>query len=190
MQLILASSSFYRKQLLTKLGLSFVCVSPDIDETPIATEKVDELTLRLAKEKAYEVSKKHQGIIIASDQNAVLGNKLLTKPNNFDNAFKQLKKSSDKTITFFTSICLLNTYTNNMQLDVDCYEVTFRKLTDNEITNYLKKDKPYDCVGSFKSEGLGIALFKKLKGDDPNTLIGLPLIKLIKMLKNENISVL
>lgn len=191
MKLILASTSPYRKALLERLQIGFTCDSPDIDESPLAAESVQDMVVRLAKSKAEAVAGKYpDALIIASDQSAVLEGAILTKSGNFENAVKQLQKASGKRIVFQTGLCLLNTGTGHSQTACVPYTVVFKPLTRDMIEHYLKKEEPYNCAGSFKSEGLGIALFEKFEGEDPNALIGLPLIKLIEMLANEGFSVL
>jgi len=194
--LILASSSPFRKKLLTKLGLEFSTHAPDIDESRKDSETPEQLVYRLAEEKANKVAKTQSGLIIASDQVATLGSgmqvddEILSKPHTHENAIKQLQQSSGNTVTFVTSLTLLNTDTDNMQTIVETFKVIFKVLNDKQIDNYLKKEQPYNCAGSFKSEALGISLFERLEGNDPNTLIGLPLIQLIKMLENEGVDIL
>ena len=194
--LILASSSPFRKELLTKLGLDFSTHAPDIDESRKDGETPEQLVYRLAEEKAAEVAKTQSGLIIDSDQVATLGSgtqvddKILTKPHTHENAIKQLQQSSGNTVTFVTSLTLLNTNTGNIQTVIENFKVIFRVLSDEQIDNYLKKEQPYNCAGSFKSEALGISLFERLEGNDPNTLIGLPLIQLIKMLEHEGVDIL
>jgi len=189
--LILASSSPYRKQLLEKLGLDFTCASPNINEQARIDETAPELALRLAKEKALALAKQYpKHIIIASDQVAILDGKQLCKPDNKENTIQQLQDSSGKAIAFHTSLCVFNSATGSLKTDIDCCTVYFKELSKQEIIHYVEIEKPYDCAGGFKSEGLGIALFERIEGDDPNSLIGLPLIKLIALLKEFNISVL
>jgi len=194
--LILASSSPFRKELLTKLGLEFSTHAPDIDESRHDGETPEKLVYRLSQKKATEVAKTQSGLIIASDQVATMGSgtqaddEILTKPHTHENAIKQLQKSSGNTVTFVTSLTLLNTDTDKIKTIVESYKVVFKVLNDKQIDNYLKKEQPYNCAGSFKSEALGICLFERLEGDDPNTLIGLPLIQLIKMLENEGVDIL
>jgi septum formation protein len=194
--LILASSSPFRKELLSKLGLEFSTHAPDIDESRHDGETPEQLVYRLSQEKAAEVAKTQSGLIIASDQVATLGSgtktddKILSKPHTHENATNQLQQSSGNTVTFVTSLTLLNTNSGNIQTVVETFKVIFRTLTAKQIDNYLKKEQPYNCAGSFKSEALGISLFERLEGDDPNTLIGLPLIQLIKMLENEGVDIL
>ena len=196
MSLILASSSPFRKVILEKLGVAFVTASPDIDEARYNGETPYDLVLRLAAAKAKKVAKLHSGLIIASDQVATFGlgtdkaDEILTKPLTHENAFKQLKQSSGKTVTFLTSIALLNTETGKLQNHVEFFQVFFKTLSDNQIRSYLEKENVLNCAGSFKSEGLGIALFRRMKGDDPNSLIGLPTIKLVDMLAKENVHIL
>lgn len=186
--LILASSSPYRRELLQKLTLSFECYSPDIDESANEGETPEHLVERLALEKALAVAKNHpEALIIASDQVAVLEDEVMTKPHTHDNAVKQLSRSSGKTVVFLTSICLLNSQTGKHQVVVAPYSVEFLTLSQSQIENYLHKEQPYQCAGSFKSEGLGVTLFQSFDGEDPNSLIGLPLITLTRMLRNEGI---
>ena len=196
MSLILASSSPFRKAILEKLGVSFITVSPDIDETRKTVETPYDLVYRLAEEKAQKVAKTHSGLIIASDQVATLdsgneeGDEILNKPLTHQNAFAQLQKSSGKTVTFLTSIALLNTETGILQNHVEVFRVVFKSLRDNHILSYLEKEDVLNCAGSFKSEGLGVSLFNRTEGNDPNALIGLPTIQLIKMLAKENVHIL
>ncbi|WOG25770.1 Maf family protein [Endozoicomonas sp. 8E] len=189
MKIILASSSPYRKSLLARLNLTFECHSPDIDETPVEGESAEMLTQRLAREKADILKAQYpEHLIIASDQAAQLNNTVLGKPGTEQQAIEQLLKCNGQSVTFYTSLCLLNTQTDQYQLDVVPYTVHFRTLKRVEVENYIKKEKPLDCAGSFKCEGLGISLFSRMEGDDPNSLIGLPLIQLNHMLINEGIN--
>ncbi len=189
--IILASSSLYRKQLLEKLALDFTCASPHINERRQEHEKAPQLALRLAKEKALALTAQYpKHIIIASDQVAILNGKQLCKPSNKENTIQQLQSSSGQSIEFHTSLCVLNSATNTLKTDIDCSTVHFKKLSDQEIIHYVEREQPYDCAGGFKAEGLGIALFNRIESDDPNSLIGLPLIKLVALLKEFDISVL
>ena len=196
MSLILASSSPFRKAVLERLDVNFSTVSPDIDESRLTHETPHDLVYRLSAEKAREVGKKHSGLIIASDQVATLASgtgandEILTKPHTRENAVKQLQMSAGNTVTFLTSLALLNSKTGALQNHVEIFRVVFRPLTDSEINNYLDKEDTLKCAGSFKSEGLGVALFERMEGDDPNSLIGLPTIQLIKMLAKENFHIL
>jgi MAF protein len=149
------------------------------------------MVIRLAKLKAEAVAVNYpDALIIGSDQSAVLDGEILTKSGNFETALKQLQKASGRRIVFQTGLCLLNSETGQCQTVCVPYTVVFKTLTRDMIDHYLKKEQPYNCAGSFKSEGLGIALFEKFEGEDPNALIGLPLIKLIEMLEKEGLSVL
>jgi len=191
MKIVLGSTSPFRKALLERLHIEFTCDSPNIDETPLENETVEDMVVRLAIAKAQAISANHSdALIIGSDQSAVLDNEKLSKPGNFENAFKQLTRASGKRITFQTGLCLLNTRTNNIQSACIPYTVVFKTLTPTMIENYLHKEEPYNCAGSFKSEALGIALFERFEGDDPNALIGLPLIELVNFLGNEGFSIL
>lgn len=189
-RIILGSSSKYRKQLLEKLKLDFEQCSPDIDETPHQDEPAEVLCLRLAQAKAQALSLRHcDAIIIASDQTACLGSRILGKPGDRDNAIVQLMACAGNTVHFFTALCVYDGKGNFLNA-VDTFDVTFRHLTPAQIERYVDNDQPFDCAGSFKSEGFGITLFSSLCGTDPNTLIGLPLIKLIDLLEKAGISVL
>ena len=196
MSLIIASSSPFRKAILDKLGLDFEVVAPEINEDRRVNESPIDLVTRLSKEKAVAVAKSKTGLIIASDQVATLdtgykaNDSVLTKPGSHENAFLQLKKSSGKTVNFLTGLVLMNTKNLNTQVHVEHFKVSFKTLSDNQILNYLSKEDVLNCAGSFKSEGLGIALFTKMEGNDPNSLIGLPAIQLIDMLAKENVHVL
>lgn len=190
-KILLASGSIHRRELLKKLGLDFTWQSPDIEETPLQRESPRELVLRLAEAKAKALGASHpHHLIIGSDQVAVLDDDIIGKPHTHEAAHQQLKRFSGTTIKFLTSLCLYNSKTGNIQLTVDDYFVRFRALSSEQIENYLHREQPYDCAGSFKSEGLGICLFEKIEGKDPNTLVGLPLIELTRMLLNEGIDVL
>lgn len=189
--LVLASTSPFRKQLLEKLNLEFVTDSPDIDESPREGETPEQLVARLAEEKAKAVAVRHpDSLIIGSDQVAVNGGEILGKPGGHDKAVMQLKSASGKRVTFLTGLCLYNSAAGHSQVEVVPFGVVFRELTEDQIENYLRAEQPYNCAGSFKSEALGIALFERLEGEDPNTLIGLPLIRLIRMLEAEGVRVI
>lgn len=191
MKIVLGSTSPFRKTLLERLRIDFVCDSPNVDETPLENEPVEEMVVRLAVAKARAIEANHpDSLIIGSDQSAVLDGEKLSKPGNFENAFKQLTRASGQKITFQTGLCLLNTETGNIQSTCVPYTVVFKDLTPTMIENYLHKEEPYNCAGSFKSEALGIALFERFEGSDPNALIGLPLIELVNFLNNEGFSIL
>jgi septum formation protein len=188
--LVLASSSPYRRELLARLQIPFEVMSPDVDETPLPAEKPQDTALRLAQLKARAAADKYpDALIIGSDQVAMLDDTQFGKPHTFDNARKQLMLSSGKKLIFHTALCLFNSKTGNMQAQVVPIGVKFRTLTEAQIERYLHKEQPYNCAGSAKSEGLGIALIERYEGDDPNALIGLPLIALVEMLNNEGVAI-
>lgn len=189
--LILGSSSPYRRELLDRLGLHYQCISPEIDETPHPNESPEALVQRLALEKARAVARQvPDGLIIGSDQVALIDGNITGKPYSHDKAVAQLRRASGHRVTFLTGLCLLDSASGRHQLEVVPFHVQFRQLSDTMIERYLRREQPYQCAGSFKSEGLGIALFERLEGDDPNSLIGLPLIRLVRMLEKEGIEVL
>lgn len=189
--LILASSSIYRRELLTRLQLPFICISPEVDEIPLNGELPQETALRLAQEKAKKIAQENpSALIIGCDQVATLDNLQLGKPMTHENATKQLKLMRGREVIFHSALCLYNAATKNMQAEVVPYVVQFKQLTDAQIESYLQKEQPYHCAGSAKSEGLGIAIIEKMVGEDPNALIGLPLIRLIHMLENQGVNVI
>lgn len=186
--LVLASTSIYRSQLLSVLQIPFRTDSPDVDETPLPGEDAKQTSYRLSRLKAEAVTSRHpDALIIGSDQVALLEGEQLGKPMTHDNAVRQLRAMRGKTVTFFTALSLLNARTGHMQTEVVETHVTFRNVDDQQIENYLIKEQPYHCAGSAKSEGLGIALIRRIEGNDPNALIGLPLIALIDMLEKQGI---
>lgn len=189
-QLVLASTSPYRQQLLNKLAVSFVTASPDFDETPLANETPAELVSRLAKGKAESCQTDKPSLVIGSDQVCVINGEIIGKPLSEEKAIEQLTKQSGQSIQFFTGLALHNSETGQTDIKVDTFTVHFRSLTTKQIANYVEKEQPLFCAGSFKSEGLGIALFERLEGKDPNTLVGLPLIDLIDMLEKQGFEVL
>lgn len=190
-KIILGSSSPFRAELLAKLHLNFTTASPDIDESPQNEEKPEQLVKRLAEAKARKIAEQHpDSLIIGSDQVAVLNGQIMGKPGNHVKATEQLSAASGNKVTFMTGLALYNAATGNMQSLVDYFEVIFRPLSAAQIDFYLQTEQPYQCAGSFKSEGFGISLFQELRGQDPNSLIGLPLIRLIELLSNEGIDVL
>lgn len=187
---ILASGSIARRQLLDRLQTPYLCDAPDIDETPRPDEPPKAIAGRLAKEKAHALASKYPDhLIIGSDQVADLEGIALGKPGNHTNAVAQLRQCSGKTLKFHTGLCLLNSKTGQYQHSVELYTVRFRPLSERQIEQYLLADQPYQCAGSFKAESLGIALFNSMSGDDPNTLIGLPLIRLIDFLNAEGVQI-
>jgi len=181
--LVLASSSPYRKQLLERLKYPFTTASPDIDESALPEEKPADLVLRLSITKAQALAASYpNSLIIGSDQVAVFKGEIITKPGSYEKAFSQLSAFSGSVVEFLTGLCVLNTGTGASRAVVEPYTVYFRELTDETISHYLVKEQPYDCAGSFKSEGLGIVLLDRFEGRDPNALIGLPLIALTTLL--------
>ncbi len=189
--LVLASTSIYRSQLLSTLQIPFQTAAPDVDETPLPGESAEQTSWRLAQIKAQVVAKRFpDALIIGSDQVALLDGQQIGKPLNHDNAVRQLTSMRGKTVSFYTALSLLNAATGEMQTDCAITKVSFRNLSDDEIERYLKKEQPYHCAGSAKSEGLGIALISRIQGDDPNALIGLPLILLVSMLEKQGVRIL
>jgi len=188
--LILASTSIYRSQLLSTLQIPFQTTAPDVDETPLPGESAEQTSLRLSREKAQAVADRFpDALIIGSDQVALLDGQQLGKPLNHDNAVKQLRSMRGKTVIFYTALSLFNAASGEMQTDVAITRVGFRDLSDEQIERYLLKEQPYHCAGSAKSEGLGIALIASIEGDDPNALIGLPLIRLVGMLQKQGVTI-
>jgi septum formation protein len=191
MKLILASSSRYRRELLSRLGLPFDILATDIDETPRTDEPPSATALRLSVQKAEAAAASHpDALIIGSDQVLMLGDEQLGKPGNFANAFLQLKKMQGRAMVFHTALTLLNSRTGQTQTRDVPTTVQLRALSDAQIRAYLEKETPYDCAGSAKSESLGIALMARMDSSDPTALVGLPLIALAEMLFAEGIDVL
>lgn len=187
-RIVLASTSRYRRELLARLGLPFDVAAPEVDETPHSGESPSQTALRLAEIKARAVAELFPDhLIIGSDQVLLLDNEQLGKPGNFENAFLQLKKMQGKAMVFHTALCLLNSRSGNLQLRDVPTTIHLRNLSDAQIESYLHKEQPYDCAGSARSEGLGIALIARYETADPNALIGLPLIALTEMLANEGV---
>ncbi|GAB2656949.1 Maf family protein [Vibrio panuliri] len=189
-QLVLASTSPFRQQLLNKLAVPFTAATPDCDETPLPNETPTQLVLRLAQSKATSCPVRQDSLVIGSDQVCVIDGEIIGKPHTRDRAIEQLTRQSGKSITFYTGLALYNSKTNTVTSKLDTFTVHFRQLSQQQIENYVDKEEPFYCAGSFKSEGLGIALFERLEGKDPNTLVGLPLIDLIDMLEAEGFNIL
>lgn len=189
MQLVLASSSPYRRELLSRLGLPFIVAAPNVDETPLPGEGPAQTSLRLAVAKARALAPAHpQALIIGSDQVSLLNGEQLGKPGHHERAVQQLRAMRGQTLKFHTALCLLNTETGIVQQDIEITEVVMRTYDDMQIEHYLRAETPYDCAGSVKSEALGICMIAAMRGEDPNALVGLPLIKLVSMLYKEGIS--
>lgn len=189
--LVLASTSSYRSELLARLRIPFLTAAPDVDETPLPDESAKQTSWRLSRAKAQAVAAHFpDALIIGSDQVALLGNQQLGKPLTHDNAVRQLRAMRGQTVSFYTALTLFNTKTGDIQTEVAINRVNYRKLTDAQIENYLHVEQPYHCAGSAKSEGLGIALISSMEGDDPNALVGLPLILLVNMLLGQGVKIL
>ncbi|MDC0575491.1 Maf family nucleotide pyrophosphatase [Nitrosomonadaceae bacterium] len=190
-KLILGSSSSYRYELLLRLQLPFEVSSPDIDESALTEEKPETTASRLAEEKARAVARIYpNALIIGSDQVATLDGIQLGKPLNYENAIKQLTSMRGKEVIFHTALCLFNSCSGRIQSKLVSSLVKFRKLSDEQILNYLAKEQPYHCAGSAKYEGLGIALIERMESDDTSAIIGLPLITLVDMLVHEGVEVI
>jgi len=190
MKLILASSSLYRRELLSRLMIPFEVAIPDVDETPRTGETPVQLVERLAIAKAQAVAARQpDALVIGSDQVAVHDRQVVGKPLTHERAVEQLKTASGKAVSLYTGLALVNSASGRVQSEVVPFRVVFRQLSDRQIENYLRKEQPYHCAGSVKSEGLGVALLERFEGDDPATLIGLPLIRLVRMLENEGLDV-
>jgi septum formation protein len=189
-QLILGSSSIYRRDLLQRLQIPFDVSNPDIDETPLPGESPDATAVRLAAAKTRAVAATHPGaLIIGADQVAVFEGIQLGKPLNHHNAIRQLQLVRGKEVLFYTALCLFNSDQGNMQARLVPSRIKFRLLSDRQIENYLDKEQPYHCAGSAKLEGLGIALIEHMESEDPTALIGLPLIALVEMLTLEGVEI-
>ncbi len=190
-QLILGSTSKYRRELLVRLRIPFDCIPPEVNETPLAGETPRNLALRLALAKAKAVAALWpDAVVIGSDQVADLNGESLGKPGNFERATKQLKAMRGQTVIFQTALAIVCKATGFEQVDISAVRVVFRDLSDEEITAYLLAEEPYDCAGSAKSEGLGIALLERIDSDDPTALVGLPLIRTAKMIAAAGIKIL
>lgn len=189
--LLLASTSPYRRSLMERLDLEFSVCSPDVDETPRAGESPMDLVRRLAEAKARAgAAQAGRALVIGSDQVAVVGGEVLGKPGSAERACAQLARLSGQRVVFLTGLCLFNSAEDRTQLEVVPFSVVFRHLSSTQIQDYVRREQPFNCAGSFKSEGLGIALFERMEGDDPTALIGLPLIRLVGMLEAEGLAVL
>jgi septum formation protein len=189
--LVLASTSSYRSELLARLRIPFQTAAPDVDETPLPGESAKQTSWRLSRAKAQAVAAHHpDALIIGSDQVALLGSQQLGKPLTHDNAVQQLRTMRGQTVNFYTALTLFNAQTGDIQTEVAINRVNYRVLTDTQIENYLHAEQPYHCAGSAKSEGLGIALISSMEGDDPNALVGLPLILLVNMLLGQGVKIL
>jgi len=190
-RLVLASTSPFRRELLSRLGLPFETTAPDTDETPLPGETPEATALRLSEAKARAAATRFpDALIIGSDQVAVLDGKIYGKPGTHERAVKQLQTMRGRTVNFFTGLCLYNAATDTARVRGIPTLVSFRNLSDAEIENYLRREQPYNCAGSAKSEGLGIAVIAAMEGSDPNALVGLPLIALCDLLRDEGVAIL
>ena len=186
--LVLGSTSPFRKALLDKLGIPFITDTPNTDETRRPGETPDRLVRRLAEDKARDVASRFpDALVIGSDQVACVGDEILGKPGNRENAIAQLSAASGKAVTFYTGLCLYNAANDQIQVAVEPFVVHFRVLGSAQIERYIDREQPFNCAGSFKSEGFGITLFAALEGRDPNALVGLPLIRLVEMLDRQGV---
>ncbi len=188
--IILASSSPFRRELLNRLQLDFDCCAPDVDESVHKAEQALQYVRRLAVAKAAVVAEQNpQAIVIGSDQCALLDGQILGKPGSHENALQQLRRAQGKTVVFHTAVCVMQQSSGFSALEDEPFEVEFRQLADSQLEHYLQVEQPYQCAGSFKAEGYGSCLFQRMRGDDPSALIGLPLFKLIKMLESAGVEV-
>jgi septum formation protein len=188
-RLVLASTSTYRRELLLRLGIPFETCSPETDETRLPGETPDDTALRLSEAKARAVADRFpDALIIGSDQVAYCGERIYGKPHTHENAVRQLREMSGQTVVFQTGLCLFNARTGVARVRAVPTRITFRQLDDSTIERYLHREQPYNCAGSAKSEGLGIALIARFEGEDPNALVGLPLIALCDLLGDEGVS--
>jgi MAF protein len=189
--LVLASTSPYRRELLERLGLPFLTAAPQVDESRRPGESPETLVTRLAEAKARAVAMAFpEALVIGSDQVACVDGEILGKPGGRERALAQLTQAAGKEVVLHTGLCLLNSATGQAQVVREPFRVHFRSLTQAQIASYVDREQPFNCAGSFKSEGLGISLFERLEGDDPNALVGLPLIRLVAMLEAEGVDVL
>ena len=189
--LVLGSTSVYRRELLQRLRLPFTVMAPEVDETPQPHEAPDALALRLALAKAHAVAAQQpEAVVIGSDQVADLGGEPLGKPGTHERAVAQLQRMRGRTVVFQTAVAVVCQNTGFAQTDLAAVRVVFRNLSDAEIETYLRTEQPYDCAGSAKSEGLGIALLESIDNDDPTALVGLPLIRTCRMLRAAGLPIL
>lgn len=190
-RIVLASSSPYRRQLLERLGLPFTVVRPNIDERSQPNETPSVMVERLAVTKAQAVCGEwRNALVIGADQVAERNGEIVGKPHDHTQAVKQLRAASGGVVTLYTGVALVNSETSHVQSAVVPFRVAFRELTDQQIENYLRREQPYDCTGAVKAEGLGVALLERMEGEDPSALIGLPLIRLVRMLEKEGVKIL
>ena len=189
--LVLGSTSRYRRELLARLGLPFEIAAPDVDETALPGEAPAQTALRLSEAKARAVASRYDNaLVIGSDQVADCDGRAIGKPGSRDNAIALLRELSGRTVVFHTGVALIDTASGRCQRELVDVTSAFRTLSEREIETYLDKETPYDCAGGVRSEALGIALFTRITSDDPTALVGLPLIALTRMLRNEGVDAL
>lgn len=181
--LLLASGSPYRRMLLERLGIPFRVRAPGVDESPRSGESPGDLAGRLARVKAGALADERDALVIGSDQAVACRGELTGKPGDRGSAARQLRNQSGRSVDFHTGLCLLDTRSGEARVEVETVRVVFRSLTHGEIERYLDRDEPFDCAGSFKSESLGVALCERIECEDPTTLVGLPLVRLCRMLR-------
>ncbi len=182
--LVLASTSPYRRELLARLGLPFEVEAPEVDERPLPGEAPEALVRRLSEAKARAVAARRPGaVVVGSDQVAVIDGEALGKPGGPERAREQLRRASGRAVDFLTGLAVLDTRDGRLRLEVVPFRVVFRPLDEARIEAYLRRDAPWNCAGSFRSERLGVALFERMEGEDPTALMGLPLIRLVRMLE-------
>lgn len=190
LRLVLGSTSAYRRTLLERLGVPFTVAAPNVDETPLPSEAPIDLVHRLARAKAEAVAQKQaKALVIGSDQLAVCGREVLGKPGSGERAIAQLRQLSGQRVTFYTAVHVVNSDSGSNEGHLDATTVHFRSLTDEEIKNYVARDKPYQCAGGFRIESLGVALFTRVESQDPTALVGLPLIWLAGSLRRHGFKV-
>lgn len=188
-RLILASTSPFRRELLGRLGLPFEVADPEVDETREPGEQPEAMVLRLSEAKARVVAARHaDALVIGSDQAAVIGDEVLGKPGGRERAIAQLSRAAGRRVTFLTGLALVDAASGRAQTVIEPFHVHFRALDPAQIARYVDREQPFNCAGSFKSEGYGITLFERLEGDDPTAVIGLPLIRLVQLLEREGIA--
>ena len=189
-EIILASSSPFRKELLARLQLDFDSRSPEVDESTLAGEDAVQYVRRLAESKAQVIARQNpDAIVIGSDQCALLDGQILGKPGSHEKAMQQLRQAQGKSVVFHTAVCVMNLASGFVAIEDVPFTVEFRQLSDQQLDHYLRIEQPYQCAGSFKAEGYGSCLFRRMQGEDPSALIGLPLFKLIEMLEAAGVDV-
>ncbi|MGR8948400.1 MAG: Maf family protein [Gammaproteobacteria bacterium] len=186
-QLVLASSSGSRRKQLSRLGVDFLCIAPDIDETPLAQENAEQLVSRLSLAKARKVAESYaDALVIGGDQTAMVDGQFLTKPLTVENAVNQLSYLQGREVCFYSGICVVDSKSSRAELLVSPCTVRFRRLSRSQIEQYVRFDQPLHAAGSFRTESAGIALFEKMRSDDPSSITGMPLVALVTLLKRHD----